>query len=195
MRGWLVINPNDKPRITIGGHSGSDVSDVDLKLVTHSTDVLGPYLRLKASFRMNGQENPKEHDVYFDFDFDAVKSFQRIPGVQESEERHRIRQLVETFATRQKRGRWVLRVQYSCESVRSTGFEQAMSMATPAQKAILTGLAQLMEVGEFIIHVRAVKGFRKMLERWEGFMEKRERDAAHSNPTNDICTEDIRPRP
>lgn len=48
-----------------------------------------------------------------------------------------------------------------------------MSMATPAQKAILTGLAQLMEVGEFIIHVRAVKGFRKMLERWEGFMEKR----------------------
>lgn len=54
MRGWLVINPTDKPRITIGGHKGTDVSDVDLKLVTHSTDVLGPYLRLKASFRMNG---------------------------------------------------------------------------------------------------------------------------------------------
>ncbi len=54
MRGWLVINPTDKPRITIGGHNGTDVSDVDLKLVTHSTDVLGPYLRLKASFRMNG---------------------------------------------------------------------------------------------------------------------------------------------
>lgn len=54
MRGWLVINPTDKPRITIGGHKGTDVSDVDLKFVTHSTDVLGPYLRLKASFRMNG---------------------------------------------------------------------------------------------------------------------------------------------
>lgn len=54
-----------------------------------------------------------------------------------------------------------------------------MGMATPAQKAILTGLAILMEVGEFIIHVRAVKGFRKMLKRWKGSMEKRERDAAH----------------
>lgn len=54
-----------------------------------------------------------------------------------------------------------------------------MSMATPAQKAILTDLAQLMEVGEFIIHVRAVKGFGRMLKRWEGFMEKREREAAH----------------
>lgn len=55
MRGWLVINPTDKPRTTIGGHKGTNVSDVDLKLVTHSTDVLGPYLRLKASFRMNGK--------------------------------------------------------------------------------------------------------------------------------------------
>ena len=54
MRGWLVINPTNKPRITIGGHKGTDVSDVDLKLLTHSTDVLGPYSRLKASFRMNG---------------------------------------------------------------------------------------------------------------------------------------------
>ena len=54
-----------------------------------------------------------------------------------------------------------------------------MGMATPAQKAILMGLAQLMEVGEFIVHVRAVKGFRRMLKRWEGFVEKREKDAAH----------------
>lgn len=122
-----------------------------------------------------GQDNPKEHDVYFDFDFDAVTSFQRILGVQESAEK----QLLETIVTSQKRGRWVLRVQYSCERVRSTGFEQAMSMATPTQKAILMGLAQLMEVGEFTIHVREAKGFPRMLKRWEGFKEKRERDAAH----------------
>ena len=199
MRGWLVINPTDKPQVIIGGHKGTYVSDVDLKLVTHSTDVLGPYLRLKASFRMNGvsasdasiisicaliyagQENPTEHDVYFDFDFDfdAVQSFQRIPDAQTSDERHRMKQLLETFATPQKRGRWVLRVQYPCESVRSTGFEQAMSKAKPAQKAILMGLAQLLEVGEFIIHMRGVAGVRRMVERWEGFMEKRKRDAAH----------------
>lgn len=54
MRGWLVINPTDKPRIILGGHNGTDVNDVDLKLVAHSTDDLGPYLRLKASFRLNG---------------------------------------------------------------------------------------------------------------------------------------------
>ncbi len=90
-----------------------------------------------------------------------------------------MKQLVETFAKCQKRGRWVLRVQYSCESVRSTGFEQAVGMANPAQKAILMGLAQLMEVGEFTIHVRAVKGFPRMLKRWEAFVEKRENDAAH----------------
>lgn len=120
-----------------------------------------------------GPEDPKEQDVYFDFDFGAVTSFQRISGVQESED--------------QKRGRWVLRVQYSCESVRSTGFEQAMSMATLAQKAILMGLAQLTKVGEFTIHVRAVKGFRRMLNRWEGFMEKRERDAAHVSSAA-VCT-------
>ena len=40
------------------------------------------------------------------------------------------------------------------------------------------GLAQLLEVGEFNIHVRAGNGFRKMIKRWEEFMEKREKDAA-----------------
>ena len=128
-----------------------------------------------------GQEDPKEHDVYFDFHFDGVTSFERVPNDQASEMRDRMRQLVETFATPKKRGRggrWVLRAQYSCESVRSTGFEQAMSMATPAQKTILMGLAQLLEVGEFNIHVRAGNGFRKMIKRWEEFMEKREKDAA-----------------
>lgn len=90
-----------------------------------------------------------------------------------------MKQLIETFTMPQKRGRWILRVQFSCESVRSTGFEQAMSMATPAQKAILMGLAQLVEVGEFLIHMRAVAGVRRMVERWEGFMEKHERDATH----------------
>lgn len=54
MRCWLDLNPTDKPRIFIGGHEGTDVSDVDLKLVTHSTEDHGPYLRLKASFRLNG---------------------------------------------------------------------------------------------------------------------------------------------
>lgn len=63
--------------------------------------------------------------------------------------------------------------------MRSTGFEQAMIMATPAQKAILMGLAQLMEVGEFTMHVGEAKGFPRMLKRWEGWMEKRKRDAAH----------------
>lgn len=89
-----------------------------------------------------------------------------------------MKQLIETFATPPRQGRWALRVKYTCESVRKTGFEQAMSMATPAQNAILMGLAQL-KVGEFVVHVRPVKGFRKMLKRWEGFMEKRERDAAN----------------
>ncbi len=54
MRGWLVINTIDGTRVSIGGLNGTGASDVDLKLVMHSTDDLGPYLRLQASFRMNG---------------------------------------------------------------------------------------------------------------------------------------------
>ena len=54
MRGWLVINTSNNKRITVGGLDGTDTKDVDLKLVIHSTDALGPYLRLVASFRMNG---------------------------------------------------------------------------------------------------------------------------------------------
>lgn len=55
MRGWLVIHPTERPRVIIGGPNGTDVGDVDSKLVVHnSTDYLSPYLRLKASFRMNG---------------------------------------------------------------------------------------------------------------------------------------------
>lgn len=53
MRGWLVINPTNKPRITIGGLDGTATSDVDLKFVSY-TDAYGMILRLKASFRMNG---------------------------------------------------------------------------------------------------------------------------------------------
>ena len=52
MRVWLIINPTDKSHIIIGGHNGTDVSDVELKLVAYCTDVLGPHLRIKAS-RMN----------------------------------------------------------------------------------------------------------------------------------------------
>ena len=54
MRGWLVIDTPNGARITVGGLDGTDTKDVDLKLVIHSTDALGPYLRLVASFRMNG---------------------------------------------------------------------------------------------------------------------------------------------
>ena len=54
LRGWLVISTADGTRVTIGGLNGTGASDVDLKLVMHSTDDLGPYQRLKASFRMNG---------------------------------------------------------------------------------------------------------------------------------------------
>lgn len=198
MRGWLVINTTDKIHITLGGLDGTGASDVDLKLVIHSTDALGPYLRLVANFRMNGVsasdasaqwictltsaglENPEEHDVCFDFDKDAIKSFLKIPGVQELEEKRRIAKEDETFAKHQKRGElWVLRVHCLGENVRSTGFEQTLGMATPAQKAILMDLAQLREVGGFTFHTRKGPAFRRMLKRWEGYMEKLARDAAH----------------
>ena len=52
MRGWLVINTTDKIRITIGGLDGTGTSDVDLKLVIHTTDALRTYIRLVASFRI-----------------------------------------------------------------------------------------------------------------------------------------------
>lgn len=54
MRGWLVINTPDNNPNTIGGLDGTSASVLDLKLVMHSTKALGPYLRLVASFRMNG---------------------------------------------------------------------------------------------------------------------------------------------
>lgn len=54
MRGWLVIRTPDETRVTIGGLEGTATSVVDVKLVMHSTEVLGPYIRLVASFRMNG---------------------------------------------------------------------------------------------------------------------------------------------
>ena len=124
-------------------------------------------------------ENPEEHDVYFDFDKDAIKSFLKIPGIQEIEEKRRLASEDETFAKHQKRGElWVLRVRFSCENVRSTELQQALGMATPAQKAILMDLAQLMEVAEFTFHTRAGQAYRRMLKRWEGYMEKLARDAA-----------------
>ena len=52
LRGWLVINTTDGNRITIGGLNGTGTSNVDLKLTIQSTDALGPFLRLVASFRM-----------------------------------------------------------------------------------------------------------------------------------------------
>ena len=61
MRGWLVINTPDNTRITIGGLDGTATSIVDLKFVMHSIDALRPYLRLVASFRMNGLSTS---DVY-----------------------------------------------------------------------------------------------------------------------------------
>ena len=124
-------------------------------------------------------QNPEEHDVYFDFDKDAVKSFLKIPGIQEIEEKRRLASEDEMFAKHQKRGElWVLRVRFSCENVRTTEFEQALGMATPAQKAILMDLAQLMEVAEFTFHTRAGQAYRRMLRRWKGYMEKLARDAA-----------------
>ena len=52
-------------------------------------------------------------------------------------------------------------------------------MATPAQKAILMGLAQLREVEESTFHTRAGPAFRMMLKRWEGYTKKLARDTAH----------------
>ena len=127
-----------------------------------------------------GLENPEEHDVYFDFDKDAVESFLKIPDIQEIDEKRHLAEEDEKFAKHQKRGElWVLRVRYSRENVRSTGFEQAVGMATPAQKAILMDLAQLKEVGEFTFHTRAGSAYRRMLKRWEGYMEKLDRDAGN----------------
>ena len=126
-----------------------------------------------------GLDNLEEHDVYFDFDKDAIKSFLKIPGIQEIEEKRRLAKEDETFAKHQKRGElWVLRVRFSCENVRTTEFEQALGMATPAQKAVLMDLAQLMEVTEFTFHTRAGLAYRRMLRRWEGYMEKLAREAA-----------------
>lgn len=123
-------------------------------------------------------DNPEEHDVYFDFDKDAVESFLKIPGIQEIDEKRRLAKEDEKFARHQKRGElWVLRVRYSRENVRSTEFEQAVGMATPAQKATLMDLAQLKEVGEFTFHTRARSAYRKMLKRWEGYMDKLRKDA------------------
>lgn len=53
-----------------------------LKLVRYSADALGPYLRLVASFKMTELKNPEEHDVYSDFDKDAIISFLKVPGLQ-----------------------------------------------------------------------------------------------------------------
>lgn len=114
----------------------------------------------------------------------------RLSGVEESEEKDRIRsELVERLPTGQKKqaGGWVLRVRYPCESVRRVGFEEALSRATPAQEAVLMGLAQLMLVGEFHVYVRAVPGFRRMLKRWEEFAERRGRDAAPVSLPPAVC--------
>lgn len=125
-----------------------------------------------------GLENTEEHNVQFDFDKDAVESFVKIPGIQEIDEKRRLAKEDEKFAKHRKRGElWVLRVRYSRENVRSTEFEQAVGMATPSQKAISMDLAQLKEMGEFTFHTRAGSAYRKMLKRWEGYMEKMDRDA------------------
>lgn len=128
--------------------------------------------------------------MYFDFDKDAIESFLKIPGVQEIEEKRRLAKDDERFAKHQKRGDlWVLRVRYSRENVRSTGFEQAVDMATPAQKATLMHLAQLREVGEFTFHIRTSSAVRRMFKRWEGYMKKLSRDAENVSVPPRICTE------
>ena len=101
----------------------------------------------------------------------------------------------ERFAKHQKRGQlWVLRVRYSRESVRSTGFKQAMDIATPAQKATLMDLAQLREVGELTFHTRASSARRKMFKRWEAYMEKLGRDAENvSVPPRAYSVDERRP--
>lgn len=78
-----------------------------------------------------------------------------------------------TYMKNKKRhGPWVLRVRYLCENVRKTGFEEAVEMATPAQKAILMDLAQVGQVGKSTFTTRGGTAFQGMLKRWEGFMEK-----------------------
>ena len=80
----------------------------------------------------------EEHDVYFDFDIDAIESFLKIPGIQDIEEKRRLAKEDETFAKHQKLGElWALRFCFSPENVWTADFEQALGMATPAQKAIL----------------------------------------------------------
>ena len=84
-----------------------------------------------------GLDNLEEHDLYFDFDIDAIESFLKMPGIQEIEEKRLLAKEDETFAKHQKRGElWVLRYCFSLENVWTTEFEQALGMATPAQKAI-----------------------------------------------------------
>lgn len=69
----------------------------------------------------------------------------------------------ESFAKHQERRElWVLRVRYLRKNVRSTGFEQAVRMAT--QKAILMDLAQLRALGEITFHTRRGLAFRRMLK-------------------------------
>lgn len=120
----------------------------------------------------------------FDFDINAVESFLKIPGVQELEEKSRISKEDEKFAKyHERRQSRVLRVRYLCQKVQVTGFDEAVRMATPAQKEILMGLAQLREVGEFTFHARAVSAFQRMLKRWEGYVEKHKGNAAHVSRT------------
>lgn len=95
------------------------------------------------------------------------------------EEIRRLAKEDERFAKRHKQGKLILRVRYMSENVRSIGFDEAVGIATPAQKAILMDLAQLKGVGEFTFHTRGVSAFRRMLKRWEEYMEKLKRDAAH----------------
>lgn len=135
-----------------------------------------------------GLQNPEEHDVYFDFNKEAIDSFLKIPGNQEIEEKRRLAKEDERFAGHQNRGElWVLRVRYSRENVRSTGLKQAMDMATPAQKATLMDLAQLREVGEFTFHTKANSAHRKMLKRWERYMEKVTKEAENVSVPAPAC--------
>ncbi len=90
---------------------------------------------------------------------------------------------------KKRRGLWVLRVRYLCENVRKIGFEEAVDMATPAQKAILMDLAQVREVGEFMFTTRGGTAVQRMLKRWEGFMEKLARVAARVSVPPRPCTE------
>ena len=90
---------------------------------------------------------------------------------------------------KKRRGLWVLCVCYLCENVQRTGFEEAVVMATSAQKAILMDLAHVREVGEFTFVTRRGTAFQRMLERWEGFTEESARIAARVSVPPRPCTE------